>query len=60
MRLGYRYVTVDAKPDLVAWYEGQGFVRNPAHQEERIQKAVTNRRDPDLIPVSMRFDLRAP
>jgi len=57
-RVACRYVTLDAQPDLVAWYEGQGFVRDRLRQQERIDDAVRHQRDPALIPVSMRFDLR--
>ena len=57
-RVACRYVTLDAQPDLVAWYEAQGFVRNRLRQQERIDDAIRHRRDPAVIPVSMRFDLR--
>jgi GNAT superfamily N-acetyltransferase len=53
-----RYVTVDAKPDLVGWYDQLGFLRNRLQQERRIQEARTHRRDPEGIAVSMRFDLK--
>jgi GNAT superfamily N-acetyltransferase len=58
LRVGCRYVTLDAQPDLVGWYETQAFVRNLYRQEQRIRDAVEHRRDPDTIAVSMRFDLR--
>lgn len=58
LRVGCRYVTLDAQPDVVGWYESQGFRRNLYRQEQRIQDAVAHRRDPDTIAVSMRFDLR--
>jgi GNAT superfamily N-acetyltransferase len=57
-RVACRYLTLDAQPDLVPWYESQGFVRNRVRQEERIANAVRHRRDPARIPVSMRFDMR--
>jgi GNAT superfamily N-acetyltransferase len=58
-RVACRYVTLDAEPDLVPWYESQGFARNRLRQQERVDDAVRHRRDPTLIPVSMRFDLRS-
>lgn len=53
---GCRYVTLDAKPDLVEWYRGLGFEVNRLKQKQRIAAAAG--RNPDEIPVSMRFDLR--
>jgi hypothetical protein len=58
LRVGCRYVTLDAQPDLVSWYESQGFERNVLRQNQRIQNALAHGRDPADIPVSMRFDLR--
>lgn len=55
-RVGCRYVTLDAQPDLVGWYEGQGFEINRLIQNQRIAAAAG--RSADEIPVSMRFDLR--
>lgn len=55
-QVGCRYVTLDAHPDLVKWYERLGFVVNKAMQKQRIAAAAD--RNPDEIPVSMRFDLR--
>lgn len=55
-RAGCRYVTVDAKPDLVGWYQSLGFEINQLKQKQRIAAAAG--RNPDEIPVSMRFDLR--
>jgi GNAT superfamily N-acetyltransferase len=54
-RAGCRYVTLDAKPDLVEWYQSLGFEINQLKQKQRM--AATTR-DPAEIPVSMRFDLR--
>lgn len=54
--VGCRYVTLDAKPDLVEWYSGLGFEINQLKQKQRIAAAA--HRNPDEIPVSMRFDLR--
>jgi len=53
-----RYLTLDARPDLVDWYARQGFVPNELRQQERIRDAIEHHRDPATIPVSMRFDLR--
>jgi GNAT superfamily N-acetyltransferase len=53
---GCRYVILDAKPDLVEWYRGLGFEVNTLKQKQRIAAAAG--RNPDEIPVSMRFDLR--
>ena len=55
-RAGCRYVTLDAKPDLVEWYQSLGFEINQLKQKQRIEAAAG--RNPDEIPVSMRFDLR--
>lgn len=55
--VGCRYVTLDAQPDLVGWYERQGFQRNEARQELRVQEAVAHGRDPAAVAVSMRYDL---
>ena len=55
-RVGCRYVTLDAHPDLVKWYERHGFAVNKAMQKQRIAAAAG--RNPDQVPVSMRFDLR--
>ncbi|HET7228532.1 MAG TPA: GNAT family N-acetyltransferase [Longimicrobium sp.] len=55
--VGCRYVTLDARPDLVVWYELQGFKRNVLRQEKRVDDAVAHGRDPASIPVSMRYDL---
>lgn len=55
-RVGCRYVAVDARPELVAWYERQGFVVNKVEQRAREEAAA--HRGATTIPVSMRFDLR--
>lgn len=57
-RVGCRYLTLDAQPDLVDWYATQGFKRNQLRQELRIADALKHRRDAEEIAVSMRFDLR--
>jgi GNAT superfamily N-acetyltransferase len=55
-QVGCRYVAVDARPELVAWYEQQGFVVNKVEQRAREEAAAHRGASP--IPVSMRFDLR--
>lgn len=57
-RLACRYVTLDAQPELEPWYLEQGFRRNQLHHENRVRDAISHRRDPAQVPVSMRFDLR--
>jgi hypothetical protein len=56
-RVGCRYLTLDAQPDLVDWYAAQGFKRNELRQELRIADALKHKRNPEEIAVSMRFDL---
>lgn len=56
--VGCRYVTLDAEPELISWYERLGFVRNLEEQAARRQLAAEMGRDVDRLPVSMRFDLR--
>ena len=58
-RVACRYVSLDSRPELVAWYTRLGFVVNKTRQAERIEDAIRHRRDPEQIAVSMRFDLRA-
>lgn len=58
-RIGCRFLTLDAQPDLVSWYADQGFVQNKLRQDRRIQEAIARGRDPSTIAVSMRFDLGA-
>jgi GNAT superfamily N-acetyltransferase len=58
LRVGCRYVTLDAQPDLVAWYVAQGFRRNLLHQQQRMDEAILHGRDPTVAPVSMRYDIR--
>lgn len=60
--VGCRYLTLDAQPDLVRWYEEQGFVRNKLVQNERERRAAESG-DPARqagVKVSMRLDLRLP
>ncbi|HEU4560596.1 MAG TPA: GNAT family N-acetyltransferase [Longimicrobium sp.] len=58
-QVGCRYVTFDAHPDLENWYASLGFLRNRIRHEERVADAKLHQRDPDSIPVSMRYDLRS-
>jgi GNAT superfamily N-acetyltransferase len=58
--VGCRYLTLEARPELVEFYEKQGFVQNELAQEVRKRDARAHSRNPDGIPVSMRFDLREP
>jgi GNAT superfamily N-acetyltransferase len=53
---GCRYVTLDAQPELVGWYQAHGFVINKLQQSQRIQ--ALGGRGAGEIPVSMRLDLR--
>jgi GNAT superfamily N-acetyltransferase len=58
-RVGCRYLTLDAQPDLVAWYADRlGFLRNDTTQERREKDALAHRRPIESLAVSMRFDLR--
>ena len=56
--VGCRYVTLDAQPHLIGWYEGMGFRRNIEEQRYRVQLAAERNRPAGDLPVSMRFDLR--
>jgi GNAT superfamily N-acetyltransferase len=58
--VGCRLVTLDAEPDLIGWYESLGFRANREEQAYRARFAAESGRDPALLPVSMRFDLREP
>jgi GNAT superfamily N-acetyltransferase len=55
---GCRYLTLDAEPNLVRWYQERGFEVNRAEQNQRIAAASAGKRDPEALAVSMRFDLR--
>ena len=55
---GCRYVTVDARPGIVRWYEGMGFEFNKEHQKLRLRDAERQGRDLAMLAVSMRFDIR--
>jgi GNAT superfamily N-acetyltransferase len=56
--IGCRYVTLDAEPHLLPWYESQGFKRNIEEQRYRRALAEARGRTVDELAVSMRFDLR--
>jgi len=58
-QIGCRFVTLDAEPDLVEWYEAMGFRRSIEEQSSRIAYAAATGRELDALPVSMRFDLRS-
>lgn len=58
--VGCRLITLDAQPDLVPWYERQGFSSNALEQQARLERARGEGRDDQRLPVSMRFDLREP
>lgn len=55
---GCRYLTLDARPELVPWYAKHGFSINKLHQKQRIE-AVAGKVDTAALTVSMRLDLRA-
>jgi ribosomal protein S18 acetylase RimI-like enzyme len=56
--VGCRFITLDAEPELVGWYESIGFRRNVEEQASRTRFALETGRDITSMPVSMRFDLR--
>jgi GNAT superfamily N-acetyltransferase len=56
--VGCRYLTLDAQPHLVGWYERMGFKRNIEEQKIRQQLAIERNRALEDLAVSMRFDLR--
>ncbi|HEU4556478.1 MAG TPA: hypothetical protein VFS20_01470 [Longimicrobium sp.] len=56
-QLGCRFVTVDARSGLESWYQRNHFKRNKLMQKRRIALALEKHRDPQLLPVSMRFDI---
>jgi GNAT superfamily N-acetyltransferase len=56
-RYGCRYLTLDAQPDLVGWYQEQGFVINRVVQRQRVEAAIASGRPVEQLAVSMRFDL---
>lgn len=56
--MGCRFITLDAEPALIGWYESIGFHRNLEEQLSRTRLALESGRDISSLPVSMRFDLR--
>lgn len=56
--MGCRFITLDAEPELIGWYESIGFHRNLEEQLSRTRLALESGRDISSLPVSMRFDLR--
>jgi len=59
-RVGCRYVTLDAHPEVAEWYEeALGFKRNKLRQKLRLQEAA-GKRDLSTVAISMRFDIREP
>lgn len=56
-QVGCRYLTVDAKPDVVDWYGAQEFKINKIAKKERLELAQMRNVDPDSLPISMRQDL---
>ena len=58
VRVGCRYVVVDARHDVVAWYESKGFRHNRRMQRIRADRALQHGRDPSALAQSMRFDIR--
>lgn len=57
--IGFRYITLDAKPrpKLVDWYKKLGFVVNEKDQESRLGDARKYQRAEEGVPISMRLDL---
>jgi GNAT superfamily N-acetyltransferase len=56
-QIGCRYLTVDAKPDVVEWYRKQEFKVNNEVRKAREQRAYARGIPLDRLPVSMRIDL---
>lgn len=58
--VGLRYVTVDAKTDVVDLYLHLGFKRNKLEASDRRERDEARGLDPEESPVSLRFDIRDP
>jgi GNAT superfamily N-acetyltransferase len=58
--IGCRMITLDAEQELVGWDASMGFRANREEQAHRARVASETGRDPTLLPVSMRLDLREP
>jgi GNAT superfamily N-acetyltransferase len=62
-KVGCRYVTLDAKGDLVDWYKKQGFVLNDKDNEDRLSQLKASasgarlERRIEEFTISMRLDL---
>ena len=56
-RIGCRYLTVDAKRDVIEWYAAQEFKVNKLHNKELIERAEKRKVDVNDLPLSMRLDL---
>lgn len=56
-RIGCRYLTVDAKADVVSWYQSQEFKINKIARKERERIAAERQVAKDSLPLSMRLDL---
>jgi ribosomal protein S18 acetylase RimI-like enzyme len=56
--MGCRYITLDARPELIGWYERQGFKLNKEEQASREEAARKRGIDLEHFARSMRFDLR--
>lgn len=56
-RVGCRYLTVDAEPDLTDWYEKQEFRTNRLVQKELEERAAVRQVSVAELPRSMRLDL---
>lgn len=57
--VGCRYLTVDAKTDLVPWYKGQEFKENRLVVEAVERRARERGLAPEDAPRSMRLDLHS-
>jgi GNAT superfamily N-acetyltransferase len=58
-QIGCVYLSVDAKPDVVGFYEKLGFKKNKAEIRRRKERE-RDRYDESAAPVSMRLDIREP
>jgi ribosomal protein S18 acetylase RimI-like enzyme len=56
-RVGCRYLTVDAKADVVGWYRSQEFKVNKEERKARERRAAERQVLVESLPVSMRLDL---
>ena len=56
--VGCPYLILDARDEVVGWYESIGFIHNVQMQEIREQRAVQRNRDPARLARSRRLDIR--